>query len=61
MSHLNAPDYYRRREQQERALAGTAASAAISAIHVELADRYAGLVENAEAPLERHQLRLVNA
>lgn len=57
MTDLNTPDYYRRREQQERALAARAISADISGIHAELADRYATLRESAEAEQSHSGLR----
>jgi hypothetical protein len=61
MTDLNAPDYYRRREQQERALARAATSPAIQEIHLELADRYAHISLVAETSAPRPRLRLVNA
>lgn len=44
MSQLNSISYYRGREQRERELAGAAKNPAIAAIHEEMADRYAELV-----------------
>jgi hypothetical protein len=61
MTYLNTPDYYRQRERQERALAGAATSAAIRAIHLELANRYADIIQDAEAPAARRHIRLVSA
>lgn len=59
MTDLNVPDYYRRREQQERALASAATSPAIGEIHLELAERYAQIVLTAEVPTLRPRLTLV--
>jgi len=61
MTDLNAPEYYRRREQQERALADAAKSPAIEEIHRELAERYADMAAKAETPAPRPRLRLVHA
>ena len=61
MAYLNTPDYYRQRERQERALAGAATSAAIRAIHLELAERYAEIILNADTPAARSHVRLVSA
>lgn len=48
MSDANTPEYYRRRERQERSFAAVAASANVRAVHLELADRYAELVQEGE-------------
>ena len=61
MTDLNAPEYYRRREQQERALANAAKSPAIEEIHLELAERYAHIALKAEAPTLRPRLKLVTS
>ena len=58
MSDLNSPQYYLRREQQERALAAGAISPAIGTIHLELAERYAALAREAEPPVARPRLKL---
>ena len=60
VSDLNQPEYYARREEQERQLAAIAISPAIGEIHLELADRYAELVRLAQpAPAARPRLKLV--
>ncbi len=43
MSELNSPEYYQRREQQERELAAACVDAAIKAIHLQMAEEYARL------------------
>ena len=58
MSELNQPDYYLRREQQERRLAAKANADAIRRIHVELAEQYAALATTARVP-SRPTLRVV--
>lgn len=45
MIDYNRPDYYLRREQQQRDLAARAVSPEARMFHVELAGRYARLVE----------------
>ena len=59
MHELNSPDYYRRREHQELKLAEQAVAPDIRAIHLELAQRYADLVRQAEAPIARPRLSIV--
>ena len=49
MNDLNAPEYYRRREQQERSLARAATMPTIAEIHMELAERYAAVAVKAES------------
>jgi hypothetical protein len=44
MADPNTPDYYRTREQRERAMSESAASPAAAAIHRQLAERYSELV-----------------
>lgn len=44
-------DYYRERERTERSLAEQAASAAIRSIHLEMAERYRQLADQADIPL----------
>ena len=58
MSDLNQPEYYLRREQQERTLAAGAHSPAIGRIHLELADRYAVLAREAMPAAQRPRLTL---
>jgi hypothetical protein len=43
MSELNSPEYYQRREQQERELAASCVDPAIKAIHLQMAGEYARL------------------
>jgi len=43
MSELNSPEYYQRREQQERELAASCVDPAIKAIHLQMAEEYARL------------------
>ncbi len=57
MPDLNTPDYYRRREAQEHALASRATLPTIAAIHHDLADRYRRLAQ--EAADIRPSLRVV--
>lgn len=47
---IYSANYYRGRERAERELADHAASIAIRKIHLELAERYRGLAEQAERP-----------
>ena len=61
MADFNQPEYYVRREQQERALAAGAISPAIGAIHLELAERYAALAGTAEPAPRRARLSLAFA
>ena len=58
MSDVNEIDYYRRRAEQERALAQSAASPSVQAIHRDMANRYAELAQDNLAISERPQLRL---
>jgi hypothetical protein len=44
-------DYYRERERTERVLADRAASAAIRSIHLEMAERYRQLADQAGIPV----------
>lgn len=44
MTDNSTPDYYQRREQQERALAASSVSPVIASVHQDMADRYAQLV-----------------
>jgi hypothetical protein len=44
-------DYYRERERTERSLADRAASAAIRSIHLEMAERYRQLADQAGIPV----------
>lgn len=48
MQILNQPEYYRRREGEQRALAGRTTDAEAVSFHTMLADRYAGFVREAE-------------
>ena len=59
MSDLNTPDYYRRREAQEQALASKALLPTIAAIHHELAEQYRTLAAQAAADERRPMLRIV--
>lgn len=43
MADSNSIEYYRARERRERALAEAATNPAISAIHIEMAERYSEL------------------
>lgn len=58
MPDLNTPDYYRRREAQEHALASRASLPAIAAIHHDLAERYHRLAM--EAADARPRLQVVS-
>ena len=59
MSELNSAGNYRGREQQERARATACIDPAIAAIHVEMAERYAALVMQADPQRRpRPKLRL---
>ena len=46
----NTPEYYARREQQERELAAAALDPTIKAIHLDLAERYAALARPEPKP-----------
>lgn len=60
MSELNSADYYRGREEQERALAARAVDPGIAAIHADMADRYSELRGQAVThPPTRSKLHLV--
>ena len=59
VSELNAIDYYRRRERQERVLAEGAKIRGIQKIHLDMAEHYASLVAGAEADVPRQPLKLV--
>lgn len=61
MSDLNHATYYTARERQARAMAASALSPSLSAIHLELAERYAALAGEAEAATARPRLRLAYA
>jgi hypothetical protein len=54
---INTPDYYRRREAQERALADHAVDPRIRDIHVDMAERYPTLQAEALAAA-RPKLRI---
>jgi hypothetical protein len=45
MSDLNSVEYYQAREKKERALAASAVDLGVAAIHRQMADRYADLVQ----------------
>lgn len=46
----NSSEYYRKREQQCRALAATAQDAAIRRVHLDFAERYASAAEAGAGP-----------
>lgn len=57
MSDLDSGDYYRRRERQECASAAAAIDRHVGAIHREMAERYAELIQQVDpAPLPRMKL-----
>lgn len=57
MSKLNSPEYYERREQQERELAAACADLAVKEIHLQMAEEYARLA-NGDADLSRPSMRI---
>jgi hypothetical protein len=61
MTDFTTHAYYRRREQQERALASAATSSVVGDIHLELAERYARIASGADAPTPSPRLKLVTA
>lgn len=56
MLDFNSIEYYASRERRERELADASADLAISAIHLEMATRYAELISN---PLREVRTALV--
>lgn len=59
MPELNSSDYYRRRAQQSRDYAVSAHSPEVRAIHLDLASRYADLLQKAERLEYRPLLSIV--
>lgn len=54
MTDLNSVEYYLSRERRERELAAAAANPTIAAVHLEMATRYADLIDQAvDAPARR--------
>jgi hypothetical protein len=45
MQDLNSIDYYQSREEKERALAVAALNPEIAAIHLDMAERYAAIIQ----------------
>ena len=45
MRDLNSVDYYRFREEKERELSAVALNPEISAIHLDMAERYAAIIQ----------------
>lgn len=51
MTDSESISYYRARELQERTLASSATDPAVSAIHLEMASRYAWMIKTSERSL----------
>lgn len=59
MTKENKTEYHAKREQQERELAAAATDPSIRAIHLELADRHAGL-QGKDSPTPRARLSIAD-